>query len=147
VPRPEHEAPEYVALRGAGQPADSDESQDVYQLIDQYRPMLRLLSDSDLACVKRQGYLKTLRFRKERASIYFQYLGELCRDLRALPLWTATNDVEAFIELDKASWMMQKLLAKLALEGALYLAGIPRRDGALVKRCFDRLGKLLIAAA
>jgi len=109
--------------------------------------MSRLLSSADLVYLKRQGYSSVGHFRREKASIYFQFLGDLCRDLRALPLWTATQDAEAFIEMDKASWAIQKMLVKLALEGALYYIGITRRDSRLVERCFDKLGKLLLSAA
>ena len=100
-----------------------------------------------MAWLSHQQYSDLGRFRRERAIIYFQYLGELCRDLRALPLWTAPNDPEAFIEMDKASWMIQKMLVKLALEGALYYIGIRRRDRGLVERFFQKLGNLLSAAA
>ncbi|HXA65007.1 MAG TPA: hypothetical protein VNV82_07640 [Bryobacteraceae bacterium] len=115
--------------------------------LEQYRPMLKLLSAADVNFLSRQQYSHVGHFRRERAAIYFQYLGELCRDLRALPLWMAPNDGEAFIELDKASWLMQKMLVKLALEGVLYYIGIPRRDSGRVQRCFERLGSLLSAAA
>jgi len=115
--------------------------------LEQYRPMLKLLSAADVNFLSRQQYSDVGHFRRERAAIYFQYLGELCRDLRALPLWAAPNDGAAFIELDKASWLMQKMLVKLALEGVLYYIGIPRRDSGRVQRCFERLGSLLNAAA
>jgi hypothetical protein len=109
--------------------------------------MLRLLSSPELVWLKRHGYSDVHHFRRERTAIYFQYLGELCRDLRALSLWTAPQDADAFIELDRASWMMQKMLVRLALEGLLYYTGIRRRDSVLVERCFEKLGNLLTAAA
>jgi hypothetical protein len=109
--------------------------------------MARLLSSADLIYLKSQGYSGAGRFRRERVAVYFHYLGGLCRDLRALPLWTATQDAEAFIEMDKASWAIQKMLVKLALEGVLYYVGIRRSDSRLVERCFDKLGKLLLSAA
>jgi hypothetical protein len=118
---------------------------DLSSLLEQYRPMLKLLSAADVAFLSRQQYSNVGRFRRERAGIYFQYLGELCRDLRGLPLWAASNDLQAFIQLDKASWLMQKMLVKLALEGALYYLGIPRRDRG-VQRCFEQLGLLSAAA-
>jgi hypothetical protein len=114
-------------------------------LLDQYRPMLRLLSAADLVFLKRRGYSAVRHFRRERAAIYFRYFFELCRDLRALPLWTPSNDLEAFREMDKASWTMQKMLVQLALAGVLYYIG--RSEGALVERCFQRLGNALSAAA
>jgi hypothetical protein len=123
------------------------EAQDLSSFLEKYRPMLRLLSGADLAWLSQRQYSDLGHFRRERATIYFQYLGELCRDLRALPLWMAPNDPEAFIEMDKASWMIQKMLVKLALEGALYYLGIRRRDSRLVERCFEKLGNLLSAAA
>lgn len=123
------------------------EAQDLSSFLQQYRPMLRLLSGADLVWLSQEQYSDLGHFRRERAAIYFQYLGELCRDLRALPLWAAPDDPEAFIELDKASWTMQKMLVKLALEGVLYYIGIPRRDSGLVERCFEKLGSLLSAAA
>jgi hypothetical protein len=109
--------------------------------------MLRLLSNSDLVWLKRGRYSRLGHFRRERAAIYFRYLGELCRDLRELPLWTARQDAEAFIEMDKASWTMQKLLMMLALQGVLYYLGIRRRDTGLVERYLEELGSLLSAAA
>jgi hypothetical protein len=133
--KPERRAAEYFA------------AEDLSSFLDEYRPMLRLLSDSDTAWLSRKGYPNLGQFRRERAAIYFQYLGELCRDLRALPLWTASHDAEAFIEMDKASWTMQKLLLKLALEGVLYYFGFGRRDSGLIERCFEKLGTLLTAAA
>lgn len=114
--------------------------------LEQYLPMLKLLSAADVNFLSRQQYSNVGHFRRERAAIYFQYLGELCRDLRALPLWAAPNDGEAFIELDKSSWLMQKMLVKLALEGVLYYIGIPRRDSRRVQHCFEQLGRLLSAA-
>jgi hypothetical protein len=109
--------------------------------------MSRLLSNADLVYLKRQGYSGVGHFRREKSAIYFQYLGDLRRDMRALPLWTATQDAEAFIEMDKAYWAIQKMLVKLALEGVLYYLGIRRPDSRLVERCFERLGNLLSAAA
>ena len=122
-------------------------TQDLSSFLDQYRPMLKLLSAADVTFLKHQQYSDVGHFRRERAAIYFQYLGELSRDLRALPLWVAPNDGEAFIELDKASWLVQKMLVTLALEGVLYYIGFPRRDSGQVQRCFERLGRLLSAAA
>jgi hypothetical protein len=109
--------------------------------------MLRLLSAGDVLCLKRQGYPNVGHFRRERAAIYFRYLFELSRDLRALPLWTAPNDAEAFMELDKASWTIQKMLVQLAWAGVLYYLGIRRSDNGLVERCFQRLGNVLSVAA
>ena len=122
-------------------------TQDFSSFLEQYRPMLRLLSGPDLGWLSHEQYSDLGHFRRERAAIYFQYLGELCRDLRALPLWAGPNDPEAFIALDKASWTLQKMLVKLALEGVLYYIGIRRRDSGLVERCFEKLGNLLSAAA
>jgi hypothetical protein len=109
--------------------------------------MLKLLSAADITFLGLQQYSNVSRFRREHTVIYFQYLGDLCRDLRALPLWAPSNDLQTFIELVKASWMMQKMLVKLALEGALYYLGIPRRDRSRVQRCFEQLGSLLSSAA
>jgi hypothetical protein len=120
---------------------------DLSSFLDEYRPMLRLLSAADIAFLRREGYSHIASFRRQRAVIYFQYLMGLCRDLRALPLWTAPHDAEAFMELDKAAWTVQKLLLKLALEGALYYIGVSRRDSSLTERCFEKLGTLLNAAA
>lgn len=120
---------------------------DLSSLLEQYGPMLKLLSTADIIFLGRQRYSNVSRFRRQRAAIYFQYLGELCRDLRGLPLWAASNDLHAFVELDKASWMKQTMLVKLALEGALYYLGIPRHDSGRVQRCFEQLGSLLSAAA
>ena len=122
------------------------ETQDLSSFLDQYRPMLRLLSTADLDLLKHHRHSDVRRFRRERTAIYYQYLGDLCHDLRALPLWTAPNDAEALKELDKASWMVEGMLAKLALEGLLYYFGIRRRDSLGVERCFERLGTLLSAA-
>ena len=122
-------------------------TQDLSSFFEQYRPMLKLLSAGDVAFLTRHQYSGMRHFRRERAAIYFQYLGELCRDLRALPLWTAPHDAEAFVELDKASWTMQKTLVKLALEGVLYYVGIQRGDSGVPKRCFEKLQNLLSAAA
>jgi hypothetical protein len=109
--------------------------------------MLRLLSAADLLFLERRGYSAARRFRRERAAIYFRYLFELCRDLRTLPLWTPSNDPEAFREMDKASWTMQRMLVQLAWEGVLYYIGIRRSDSGVVERCFQRLGNALSAAA
>jgi hypothetical protein len=109
--------------------------------------MLRLLSASDLLFLERRGYSAVPHFRRERAAIYFRYLFELFRDLRTLPLWTPSNDPEAFREMDKASWTMQRMLVQLAWEGALYYIGIRRSDSGVVARCFERLGNVLSAAA
>jgi hypothetical protein len=119
---------------------------DLTSLLQQYRPMLRLLSAADLLFLERQGYSAVRHFRRERAAIYFRYFFELCRDLRALPIWTA-SEPEAFVEMDKASWRMQKMLVQLAWEGVLYYIGIRRSDSGLVERCFERLGNVLSAAA
>jgi hypothetical protein len=105
--------------------------------------MLRLLSSSDHAWLSHQRYSKVGHFRRERATIYFQYLGDLCRDLRALPLWAARRDAEAF----RAGLKMHRMLLHLALEGLLSYIGIRRRDGSLVARTFEKLGSLLSAAA
>jgi len=134
---------ERVLARDAGH----IEALNLSAFLEQYRPMLKLLSHADLVCLKRRGYSKMGYFRRERARIYFQYLAELCRDLRALPLWTAPQDAEAFMELDRSSWLMQKTLVRLAWEGLLYYAGIPRRDEALMARCFQKLGNLLNVGA
>jgi hypothetical protein len=151
VSRSVHEDPEGVARRGAeqrtGPQQDHIETPDLSSFLEQYRPMLRLLSSADLSSLRRQGYSGMRQFRRERVAIYFQYLRELCRDLRALPVWEASNDAEAFIEMDKASWMMQKMLVKLAMEGLLYYVGIQQRDSRLVERCFEKLGRVLNAAA
>jgi hypothetical protein len=127
--------------------AEHVEAQDLFSFLEKYQPMLGLLSAVDLDFLKCQGNPGVGRFRRKRAVIYFQYLRELCRDLRALPLWDAPRDAEAFIKLDKAAWMMQKMLVKLALEGALYYIGIPRRDTGLVRRWFESLDNLLSAVA
>jgi hypothetical protein len=139
VPRSDHEESTVVAER----PAD----QDLSSFLEQYRPMLRLLSADDVLCLKRRGYPNVGHFRRERTTIYFGYLFELWRDLRALPLWTAPNDAEAFRELDKASWTIQKMLIQLAWEGVLYYIGIRRSDSGLVERCFEKLGNMLNVAA
>jgi hypothetical protein len=118
---------------------------DLTSLLDQYRPMLRLLSAADLLFLERRGYSGVRHFKRERAAIYFRYFFELCGDLRALPLWTPSNDPEVFREMDKASWTMQKMLVQLALAGVLYYIG--RSEGALVERCFQRLGNALSVAA
>jgi hypothetical protein len=139
VPRSVHKEPTVVAEHSA--------KQDLTSLLEQYRPMLRLLSASDLLCLKRRGYPNVGHFRRERTAIYFQYLFELLRDLRALPLWTAPSDAEEFMELDKASWTMQKMLIQLAWAGVLYFIGIRRSDSSLVERCFEKLGNMLSVAA
>jgi len=122
-------------------------SQDFSIFLEQYRPMLKLLSAADVAFVRQQQYSGVQHFRRERAAIYFQYLRDLYRDIRALPLWTAPQDGEAFIEMDKASWTTHKMMGKMALEGALYYVGIQRRDTGLVERCFEQLGSLFSAVA
>lgn len=139
MPRSVHHEPTVVAEHSA--------EQDLTTLLEQYRPMLRLLSAGDVLCLKQRGYPNVGHFRRERTAIYFGYLFELSRDLRTLPLWAAPNDAEAFMELDKASWTIQKMLVQLALEGLLYYIGILRRDSGLVERCFQRLGNVLSAAA
>jgi hypothetical protein len=126
---------------------EPDGKQDFSAFLDQYRPMLKLLSAPDVAFLRCQHYSEVRHFRRERAAIYFEYLYDLYRDVRSLPLWTAPQDGEAFIELDKASWTTHKLLVKLALEGALYYVGIQRHDTDLVERCFEQLGSLFSAVA
>ena len=137
-----HDDPERVGSRRA----EPIEAQNLSSFLEQYRPMLRLLSDPDLVWLSREKCTSVRRFRRERAAIYFQYLGDLSRDLRALPIWTVPRDAEAFIKMDKASWMMQKLLVKLALEGVLYYIGTGRHDRGTA-RCFEKLGNLLNAVA
>ena len=61
--------------------------------------MLKLLSAADVNFLSRQQYSNVGHFRRERAAIYFQYLGVLCRVLRALPLWAAGIVGDGFIEL------------------------------------------------
>jgi hypothetical protein len=51
------------------------------------------------------------------------------------------------MELDKASWTMQKMLVQRAWAGVLYFIGIRRSDSALVERCFEKLGNMLSVAA
>ena len=138
MPRSFPEKPTVVAEHSA---------EDLTSLLEHYRPMLRLLSAGDVLCLKRRGYPNVGHFRRERTAIYFGYLFELSRDLRALPLWTAPNDAEAFMELDKASWTIQRMLVQLAWAGLLYYIGIPRSDSALVERCFEKLGNMLSVAA
>ncbi len=116
-------------------------------LLDEYQPMMRLLSTEDLGWLESQGHSGVAQFRKQRAAIYFQYLGELHRDLRALPLWSASCDGESFIEQDRASWLMYRTLVRLAIEGVLYYIGIERREHGFVERCFNRLGALASADA
>ncbi len=115
-------------------------------LLDQYQPMLRLLCTEDLEWLVAHGYRGMAQFRKERSAIYFQYLRELHRDLRALPLWTLSGDTRCFIEQDRTSWLMYRTLFRLAVEGVLYYIGIERQRG-LVERCFNQLGKLVSAGA
>src|SRR5579871_647074 len=133
--------------RNVSRSAERFEAEDLISLLEPYRPMLKLLSYADLERLSSERCSSVGQFRRERAALYFQYLGNLCRDLRALPLWDAPRDAEAFIELDRASWKMQKMLACLALEGVLFYFGIERRDRSLVERCFETLGTLLTAAA
>ena len=123
------------------------EAEHLSVLLDQYLPMLRLLSTDDLEWLVSQGYSGMAQFRKERAAIYFQYLRELHRDLRALPLWTISRNAKCFNEQDRISWLMYRTLFRLALEGVLYYVGIERRQRGLVERCFSQLGKVLSADA
>lgn len=120
---------------------------DLTSLLQQYRPMLRLLSAADLLFLEQRGYSAVRHFRRERAAIYFGYFFELCRDLRALPLWAPSNDPEAFREMDEASWTTQKMLVQLAWEGVLYSIGIRQRGSGEVERCFQKLGIVLSDAA
>ena len=126
---------------------DSNLRPDLSTILDQYRPMTRLLSAADLKWLGNRGYYRLARFRKERAAIYFQYLGDLRRDLRALNVWEVSGAATSFIEQDCASWLMYRTLFRLALEGVLYYIGIERRQNRRIESCFDELRVLLSAAA
>ena len=126
---------------------DSNLRPDLSTILDQYRPMTRLLSAADLKWLGNRGYYRLSRFRKERAAIYFRYLVDLRRDLRALSVWEASGAAISFIEQDCASWLMSRTLFRLALEGVLYYIGIERRQNRLIESCFDELRVLLSAAA
>jgi hypothetical protein len=120
---------------------------DLTSLLQQYRPMLRLLSAADLLFLEQRGYSAVRHFRRERGAIYFRYFFELCRDLRSLPLWAPSNDPETFREMDKTCWTMQKMLMQLAWAGVLYSIGIRQSGSGEVERCFQKLGNALSAAA
>src|SRR5579864_3049773 len=57
---------ERVLARDAGH----IEALNLSAFLEQYRPMLKLLSHADLVCLKRRGYSKMGYFRRERARIY-----------------------------------------------------------------------------
>ena len=151
MPRSVQEEPERLAGRSAqgrtGAFPFPMAAPDLSDFFSQYRPMLRILSSADLVWLKGKRPSELRQFRKERTAIYFQYLGDLRRDLRALLVWAAPHDAQAFTEMDKASWTMYGLLVKLVLEGLLYYCGIQQRDNGAVERCFKQLGNVLSAAA